>query len=155
MVADAKVNLTEESKGLSRESRSDRGGSFLFPAINAGVYSVRVEKRGFSPEQIEGLKIEIGQHASMVISLRLEELRTRITVKAPTTVELDAETNARGSVIDSERVRGATAEWPQSPGVGRVGRRRDRTQPQQSISSPTMWARLSARLFYLERFPTR
>ena len=64
-----------------------------------------MEKQGFSPEQINGLKIEIGQQASMVISLRLEELRTEITVKAPTTTELDAETNSRGSVIDSERVR--------------------------------------------------
>ena len=105
MVADAKVSLTEESKGLFRESKSDRGGSFLFPAIIAGVYSIKVEKRGFSPEQINGLKIEIGQHASLVISLRLEELRTAITVKAPTTVELDAESNARGSVVDSEQVR--------------------------------------------------
>ena len=69
MIADAKVSLTEESKGLFRESRSDRGGSFLFPAIIAGVYSVRVEKQGFSPKQINGLKIEIGQQASMAITL--------------------------------------------------------------------------------------
>ena len=105
LVADAKVSLTEESKGLVRESKSDRSGSFLFPAIIAGVYSIRVEKPGFSPEQINGLKIEIGEQASVAIGLRLEKLRTVLTVEAPTTVELDAETNSRGSVVDSERVR--------------------------------------------------
>ena len=36
MVADANVTLTEESKGLSRESRSDRGGSFLFSGNHRG-----------------------------------------------------------------------------------------------------------------------
>src|SRR6478609_3819849 len=80
MVADARINLREESKGLFRDSRSDRGGSFLFPAITAGVYSVRVEKQGFSPEQIDDLRIDIGEQASLVIILRPEELRTTITV---------------------------------------------------------------------------
>jgi hypothetical protein len=105
VVADAKVSLTEESKDLIRESKSDRGGSFLFPAIIAGMYSIAVEKPGFSPERINGLKIDIGEHASLVITLRLAAVRTEITVQAPTTIELDAESNSRGSVVDSERVR--------------------------------------------------
>ncbi len=105
VVANAKISLTEESKGLIRDSKSDRGGSFLFPAIIAGRYSIGVEKPGFSPERINGLKIDIGEHGSLVITLRLAALRTEITVPAPTTIELDAESNSRGSVVDSERVR--------------------------------------------------
>jgi hypothetical protein len=105
LVADARVILTEESKGLSRESRSDSSGSFIFPTIIAGVYSIRAEKRDFSRAQINGLKIEIGEQASVAINLRLAELRTVLTVQAPTTIELDAETNSRGSVVDAEQVR--------------------------------------------------
>jgi hypothetical protein len=44
LVAGAKVTLTEESKGLVRDSESDTGGSFLFPAVIPGVYCIRVEK---------------------------------------------------------------------------------------------------------------
>ena len=44
-VADAKLILTERSKGLVRESESNSDGSFLFPSLIAGVYSVRVEKK--------------------------------------------------------------------------------------------------------------
>ena len=105
LVADAKVTLTEESKGLVRESRSDREGSFLFPAIIAGVYSIRAEKRGFSPERINGVKIEIGEQASVAIDLRIEAPRTVLTVQAPATIELNAGSNSRGSVVDPEQVR--------------------------------------------------
>ena len=105
LIADAQVSLTEESKGLVRESRSDRDGSFLFPAIIAGVYSIRAEKRGFSPARINGLKIEIGEQASVVIDLRIEAPRTVLTVQAPATIELNAGSNSRGSVVDSEQVR--------------------------------------------------
>jgi hypothetical protein len=129
MVAGAEVTLREESKGLLRESKSDRGGSFLFPAVIAGVYSISVSKDGFSPEQIHGLKIEIGEQASVAIRLHLGEVRTAITVNAPTTTELDAESNAMGLVVDSSRVRelplngrnflelAELAEWHQHHGV--------------------------------------
>ncbi len=64
-----------------------------------------MEKPGFSPERINGVKIDIGENASLVITLRLAALRTTINVQAPTTIQLDAESNSRGSVVDSERVR--------------------------------------------------
>jgi len=47
-VAGAKIILTEESKGLVRESGSNRDGSFLFPSLIAGGYSVCVQKEGFT-----------------------------------------------------------------------------------------------------------
>ncbi len=44
----ARIVLTEQSKGLVRESESDSDGAFLFPSVIAGAYLVRVEKQGFS-----------------------------------------------------------------------------------------------------------
>ena len=104
VVADAKLILTEESKGLVRESESSRDGSFLFPSLIASVYSVRVEKEGFSTEQMNDLRIEVGGLASIDLTLHPGKIRTEIEISLPTEADLTAESNAIGSVVDSGRV---------------------------------------------------
>jgi len=106
LVAGAKVSLTEESKGLVRGSESDSAGSFLFTSVIAGGYSMRVEKEGFNTEQVQGLRIEVGEQASLVITLHVGPSRTEITVTPPSAADLHAESNTLGSVVDSARVQG-------------------------------------------------
>src|SRR5262249_2893046 len=67
LVAGAKVTLTETSKGLVRRSESGGDGSFLFLSVLAGAYSLRVEMPGFITEQMDDLRIEVGQQASINI----------------------------------------------------------------------------------------
>ena len=105
VVAGATVTLTETSKGLVRESKSAGDGSFLFASVIAGVYSVRVEMSGFATEQMDDLKIEVGQQASVTIRLQPAGIQTSITVLAPNATDLNAQSNAIGSLVDSERVR--------------------------------------------------
>ena len=105
LVAGAKVILTEEFKGFIRESESDSEGAFLFPSVIAGSYSVQVEKDGFSVGTMQDLRIEVGEQASIGITLHLGEIHTTIAVLAPTATELDAESNTIGSIVNSSRVR--------------------------------------------------
>ena len=104
VVPGAKVIATEASKGLVRESLTDDAGAFLFPAVITGFYNVRVEKQGFKAEEMRGLQIQVGEQASVVIRLRVGEIRTATTVILPTLTELDAESNTLGSVVDSAEV---------------------------------------------------
>jgi len=103
-VGAAKIILTEESKGLIRESESNRDGSFSFPSLIAGLYSVRVEKEGFNREQMNDLRIEVGGVASIDLSLHIGEIRTAVKVLLPTEAELNAESSTIGSVVDSNQV---------------------------------------------------
>jgi hypothetical protein len=105
IVTGAKVMLTEESKGLVRSSESDSGGTFLFTSVIAGGYSIRVEKEGFNTEHIQGLRIEVGEQASLTVTLHVGPSHTEITVMAPNATDLHAESNTLGSVVDSGRVR--------------------------------------------------
>ena len=104
LVAGAKISLTEESKGLIRESESDPSGTFLFAAVIAGRYSIRVEKEGFNTEQVPGLQIEVAEQASLEIALQVGPSRTEITVQPPSASDLDATSNTLGSVVDFDRV---------------------------------------------------
>jgi hypothetical protein len=105
LVPDAKVVLTETSKGLVRESESGSDGSFLFQSLIPGVYSVHVTKTGFNAGQMDDLRIEVGQQAFIGIPLTVGDTRTSLTVRAPNATELNAESNAIGSLVDSDRVR--------------------------------------------------
>jgi hypothetical protein len=105
LVPAATVALTENAKGLVRKSETDRNGSFLFPAVIAGVYSLRVEKDGFNTEQIQALSIEVGQQATVAVSLNPGQVHTAITVRAPSTTQLSAESNTVGSLVDPNEVR--------------------------------------------------
>ena len=69
----------------------------------AGDYSVRVEMAGFRTEEMDGLRIEVGQQASITIPLQVTGVQTSITVAVPTPEELSAASNAIGSVVDSLR----------------------------------------------------
>jgi hypothetical protein len=105
LVARARVALTETSKGLVRTSETTDDGTFLFLSVLAGNYSVRVEMAGFTTEQMDGLRIEVGQEASIRIRLRVGDVQTSVTVVAPTATELNGQSNSIGSVVDSASVR--------------------------------------------------
>src|SRR4051794_13909197 len=104
LVADAKVSLIDESKGVVRGSGSDSSGSFLIAPVIPGRYSVRIEKEGFNTERIESLWIEVGEQASLLITLHVGASRTEITVQAPSSTDLNAESNTLGSVVDFRQV---------------------------------------------------
>ena len=104
VIGGANVILTEESKGLVRKSESDSDGRFLFLSTIAGSYSLRVEKQGFNSGRMTGLRIEVGEQASVEITLRVGEVRTTTTVTTPTSTELDAASNTIGSTVDSSQV---------------------------------------------------
>lgn len=103
-VAGARIVLTEKSKRLVRTSETDNSGSFLFPSVLAGAYTLYAEKAGFRGYRINDLTVEVGETASLSITLTVGDLRTVVTVAAPPSTELDMESITPGAVVDSKRV---------------------------------------------------
>jgi hypothetical protein len=104
-VAGVKVVLTEKAKGLAHSAETAGNGLFLFPSVLAGTYTVSAEKAGFRTYHVADLMVEVGETASIVITLTVGDLRTVVTVAAPSSTELEAGSNTLGAVIDSKRVR--------------------------------------------------
>jgi len=103
-VARAKVVLTEKSKQLVQTSETDNSGSFLFPSVLAGTYTLYAEKAGFHTYKIDELTVEVGATFTLSIKLTVGDVHTVVMVPAPSNAELDSESNTLGAVIDSERV---------------------------------------------------
>jgi hypothetical protein len=104
-VARAKVVLTEKSKRLVRTAETDGSGSFLFPSVLAGTYTLYAEKPGFRPDQVEDLTVEVGETASLSITLAVGDLHSLVSIEAPSSIALDSESNTLGAVVDPKRVR--------------------------------------------------
>ena len=104
-VPGATVTLTDKSKGSVRRSESGNDGFFLFASLLAGIYSIQVEAPGFVGEQMDNVVVEVGQQVSLDIRLQVGKVESSITVVVPPETRLNAQSNALGSLVDSERVR--------------------------------------------------
>ncbi len=104
-VLEAKIVLTEKSKGLTRESSSDAAGSFLFPAVGAGLYKLVVAKEGFRTQILDDVRLEVGQRATLEVPLTVGDIKTTISISSGDMPLLETQSNAIGTVIDSARVR--------------------------------------------------
>src|SRR5687767_3143095 len=47
VIAGAKITLTEERTGGARSASSNEEGDFIFPALQPGVYTIKIEHAGF------------------------------------------------------------------------------------------------------------
>ena len=70
VVPQAKVTIVNTDTNDTRTATTGDDGSFRFPALGTGHYSVRVEKEGFKTETQTGLTLEVAQE--MVVNTALE-----------------------------------------------------------------------------------
>jgi hypothetical protein len=103
-VAGAKVVLTEKTKRLIHTSETDNSGAFLFPSVLAGAYTLYTQKAGFLGYRVDNLTVEVGEIASLSITLTVGDVRTVVTVEGPSGTALDNESMTLGAVVDSRRV---------------------------------------------------
>ena len=57
-IAAASVSLTNQSTGASRTTISNDSGSYAFPALQPGVYTVKVEKTGFKASIEKDIEVQ-------------------------------------------------------------------------------------------------
>ena len=70
VVSGAKVIVTNEGTGLTREVMSDSNGDFVVPSIPTGRYTVVVEMAGFKTLALSNIDLGVDQRAR--IDLKLE-----------------------------------------------------------------------------------
>jgi hypothetical protein len=89
VVAGATVSITHKETGQSREGLSDSNGSYDFPTVQAGTYTVKVTRSGFKTATRENVavtlnnitradfQVEVGQVSeSVVVSAEAAPLKT-------------------------------------------------------------------------------
>jgi len=79
-VAAASVTATNLDTGLSRDTLTDQAGRYRFLALPVGRYELRVKKEGFAQEIRTGIRLVVGQEATVDLSLHVGQVSEQVHV---------------------------------------------------------------------------
>lgn len=80
-VANAKITLTNQGTGVSRDTTSDTQGFYTFANAAPGEYSVRVEAPGFAASEAKNIRLEVGRVSTVDVKLSLAKVGQVVTVQ--------------------------------------------------------------------------
>ncbi len=103
VIPGASVVLLNVERGSEQEVSSNEAGNYAYPDITPGTYTVRVSSEGFQTREVTDLQVQVGQRAAVNVELEVGQVTEVVTVEAAA-VLLETESNAIGTVVDSERV---------------------------------------------------
>jgi hypothetical protein len=87
--------------GPPRTATTEGDGTFRFPALTPGVYTVSVELQGFKPVKRENVTVRLGETSSLKISLEVGSLQETVTVSGESPV-IDIKSSSSQKNLSSE-----------------------------------------------------
>ncbi len=99
-----------KDQGEIRTATTDSQGSFVFPNLRIGPYSLRVDAKGFAPAEVQELLVSVGQAATQDIRLTIANSAQQLEVVEQATA-LQTSANTQSFVVGYERM-----EHAPSPG---------------------------------------
>jgi len=102
-VAGATVKISEMAKGIRSVTRTDSSGSYLFPALLPGDYTISVEMTGFKQSVLASFKLDIDQKADLDITLQPGGVSETVEVTAASPL-IKLESSELGDVVSQHQV---------------------------------------------------
>jgi hypothetical protein len=81
-IVDAKVTVTNEATNVSISTNTSSSGTYVFPNLLVGTYTISVEKAGFKKAIQKGVGVESNQTAESKVALELGEVSATVEVEA-------------------------------------------------------------------------
>src|SRR5207253_1965742 len=110
----------------SRTAVTEANGSYRFPSVPEGTYTLAFELSGFQTSKRTNIILSLGQTLTVDIQLQVASLQESVTVTAESPV-VDVQTTSVGSTLNTAKLMGvptATDLWSalaRSPGVRMQG----------------------------------
>ncbi len=97
------VTLTNSGTGLARILKTNDQGIYAAPALTPGLYSIKIEQKGFQAQSRTGVELLTGQSLAVNFALVVGNVSEVIEVSTSAPV-LDTETTSVGTVIENKRI---------------------------------------------------
>jgi hypothetical protein len=81
-VEDARVTVTNEGTGVPKTATASSAGTYVFPDLLVGTYTVTVEKAGFRKSVAKGIQVESNQVAEASAMLEVGDVSSVVEVEA-------------------------------------------------------------------------
>ncbi|MFT4114802.1 TonB-dependent receptor [Silvibacterium sp.] len=100
----AHVEVRNTETGATREVLTDAAGRYVAPSVPVGPYAITASHDGFTTNTQNGLRLVVGQSASIDFALSVGQVQQQVTVAAaPQAVELSTQ-QTRG-LVDERQVK--------------------------------------------------
>ncbi len=103
IVPGASVTIQNEDTAQIRSTSTDNDGAYRVPALQAGHYSVRVEKDGFNAHLDRGLILDVAQELAVNPVLQVGTSQQEVTVTGETS-QVETVTSSLGSLVNDQKV---------------------------------------------------
>jgi hypothetical protein len=103
VVPQAKVTLSNQLTGMTREATTGASGDYVFPLLPVGVYSVTAEKQGFQLAKRSDIQLNVASVIRIDLDLVVGAVTQTVEVQA-SAVALDTESSAVTQLIGQRQV---------------------------------------------------
>jgi Carboxypeptidase regulatory-like domain len=102
-VATARVTVLNLGTGYTRNQLTGADGSFVFPLLPTGIYSVTVDAQGFRRHEQKGVEVKTDQSSSVPISLQIGAAADSVTVQADAQM-VETRSGALSQVVTAQKI---------------------------------------------------
>ena len=104
VVPNARVVLKDQKTGLTRETTTTEGGTFLFPDLASGLYDVTVSLAGFKTEVVPNISVSTSKTTDVRIGLEVGQPSETVTVTSDTANLLDTSSQLITNTLSTKTV---------------------------------------------------
>src|SRR5262245_5614725 len=103
VVSDVAITVSNIATGLKRRTTTNREGFFTVPLLPPGAYSLRAERNGFSPVDVNNIELPVAGQVALDISLRVGGIGDTVNVSAAPPL-LQSDTSALAEIVNNRQV---------------------------------------------------
>ncbi|MBI1790168.1 MAG: carboxypeptidase regulatory-like domain-containing protein [Acidobacteria bacterium] len=103
VMTQVKVTVTSQLTGLTRSATTNDTGTYSFPLLPVGLYSVTAEQQGFSQAKRSDIRLNVDQVLRVDLEMAVGATTETVSVQAAT-VAIDSETATVGHVVTQRQV---------------------------------------------------
>src|SRR5205823_4745864 len=103
-VANAKITVTNDSKGIRRTVATNEAGIFTAPALApAAGYAVTVDMTGFAPIERKDIAVSVGQNVDLTLTMQVAGTATQVEVTGAAELVEDTKSDV-SQVVDKTQI---------------------------------------------------
>lgn len=104
VIPGAKVRVTNEATGLTRETQTSDDGSYYVPELTIGSYSVAVEMAGFQTSVTKNVRVDVAVERRVDVTLQAGDVAQRVEVSGEILAQVETTSNVLGGAFQAQEI---------------------------------------------------
>ena len=103
VVRNATITVTDQARGLTRATKTNTDGEYVFLSLTPGVYTVTVEAPGFAKLVNQSVRLQIGHIEQLPLSLEVAAAAETVNVSSEAEL-VETQQSQSGTTISTTRI---------------------------------------------------